>query len=177
MMATVSICERSCTQRKPAWRSSTVTSASELVALHVHAAMPHPSVRPSRRIEPTAGGRFENSIGFIDRAGLTPGGTYDYRIRGRVPRADRDEARLDFHTVPRGYALPARFALGAVTLHVTPAPVVEADSEDRGGLIALRAVDRWADEALTRGGPDRDAPGLVGALTDALLGVPLRGAG
>jgi RNA polymerase sigma factor (sigma-70 family) len=38
---------------------------------------------------------------------------------------------------------------------------------------ALAAVDRWADEALARGGPDREAPGLVRDLVDALLGVPL----
>jgi L-cysteine:1D-myo-inositol 2-amino-2-deoxy-alpha-D-glucopyranoside ligase len=37
----------------------------------------------------------------------------------------------------------------------------------------VRAVDRWADEALTRGGPDPDAPHLVRALTDALLGILL----
>jgi L-cysteine:1D-myo-inositol 2-amino-2-deoxy-alpha-D-glucopyranoside ligase len=38
---------------------------------------------------------------------------------------------------------------------------------------ALAAVDRWAAEALARAGPDPDAPGLVGDLADALLGVQL----
>jgi L-cysteine:1D-myo-inositol 2-amino-2-deoxy-alpha-D-glucopyranoside ligase len=36
---------------------------------------------------------------------------------------------------------------------------------------ALRCVDRWAAEALTRGGDDRHAPGLVRDMADALLGV------
>jgi L-cysteine:1D-myo-inositol 2-amino-2-deoxy-alpha-D-glucopyranoside ligase len=38
---------------------------------------------------------------------------------------------------------------------------------------ALAAVDRWADEALTRGGTFAEAPGLVRDLVDALLGVDL----
>jgi len=36
---------------------------------------------------------------------------------------------------------------------------------------ALAAVDRWAHECLTRGGEDPAAPGLVGRLLDALLGI------
>ena len=79
-------------------------------------------------------------LGFIDHFNLTPGQAYDYRIRGKVPRADRDEQRVDFHTVPRGYALPSRFALGDVVLHVTPAPVVEADTATSGTLTALRKL-------------------------------------
>ncbi|WP_293676428.1 hypothetical protein [uncultured Phenylobacterium sp.] len=82
-------------------------------------------------------------LGFIDHFDLTPGESYDYRIRGRVPRADRDEARVDFHTVPRGYALPARFGLGDVMLHVTPAPVVEAETLALGGLTAQRKLIRF----------------------------------
>ena len=38
---------------------------------------------------------------------------------------------------------------------------------------ALAAVDRWAHECLTRGGEDPAAPGLVGRLLDALLGIRL----
>jgi hypothetical protein len=45
-------------------------------------------------------------LGFLDHFDLTPGETYDYRIRGKVPRADRDEARVDFHTVPRALRCP-----------------------------------------------------------------------
>jgi L-cysteine:1D-myo-inositol 2-amino-2-deoxy-alpha-D-glucopyranoside ligase len=38
---------------------------------------------------------------------------------------------------------------------------------------ALAAVDRWAEETLTRGGRHPDAPALVRDLADALLGVQL----
>jgi L-cysteine:1D-myo-inositol 2-amino-2-deoxy-alpha-D-glucopyranoside ligase len=38
---------------------------------------------------------------------------------------------------------------------------------------ALRVVDRWADEALGRGGTDASAPALVVRTVDALLGVRL----
>ncbi|WP_036260399.1 hypothetical protein [Methylocapsa aurea] len=82
-------------------------------------------------------------LGFIDRFDLTPGEAYDYRIRGKVPRADRDEQRVDFHTAPRGYALPSRFALGEVVLHVTPAPIVEADAAASDTLTALRKLIRF----------------------------------
>jgi len=82
-------------------------------------------------------------LGFLDRFDLTPGDAYDYRIRGTVPRADRDETRVDFHTVPRGYALPSRFALGDVVLHVTPAPVVDAETAAAGDLTALRKFVRF----------------------------------
>ncbi|MEV4109652.1 cysteine--1-D-myo-inosityl 2-amino-2-deoxy-alpha-D-glucopyranoside ligase [Nonomuraea sp. NPDC049695] len=46
-----------------------------------------------------------------------------------------------------------------------------ADDLDSPGAVA--AVDAWAAEALTTGGPDPDAPGLVRDLADALLGVAL----
>lgn len=46
-----------------------------------------------------------------------------------------------------------------------------ADDLDTPG--ALAAVDRWAHECLTRGGEDPAAPGLVGRLLDALLGIRL----
>ena len=36
---------------------------------------------------------------------------------------------------------------------------------------ALEAVDRWASQALTRGGDDPGAPGILGRALDALLGV------
>jgi L-cysteine:1D-myo-inositol 2-amino-2-deoxy-alpha-D-glucopyranoside ligase len=47
-------------------------------------------------------------------------------------------------------------------------------SDDLDAPGALRAVDRWAGEALARGGDDPAAPAAVAALTDALLGVALR---
>ena len=36
---------------------------------------------------------------------------------------------------------------------------------------ALAAVDRWADQTLTRGGDDVAAPGVLARVLDALLGV------
>jgi L-cysteine:1D-myo-inositol 2-amino-2-deoxy-alpha-D-glucopyranoside ligase len=46
-------------------------------------------------------------------------------------------------------------------------------ADDLDTPAALTAIDRWADEALTRGGTDPDAPALVAATADALLGVAL----
>jgi L-cysteine:1D-myo-inositol 2-amino-2-deoxy-alpha-D-glucopyranoside ligase len=46
-------------------------------------------------------------------------------------------------------------------------------ADDLDTPAALRAVDRWAAETVTRGGTDPDAPRLIPALTDALLGVRL----
>ena len=50
--------------------------------------------------------------------------------------------------------------------------VRERLADDLDTPAALAAVDRWADEALTRGGPTA-APGLVRDPVDALLGVEL----
>ncbi|QGN57270.1 cysteine--1-D-myo-inosityl 2-amino-2-deoxy-alpha-D-glucopyranoside ligase [Nostocoides sp. HKS02] len=44
-----------------------------------------------------------------------------------------------------------------------------ADDLDTPG--ALRAVDRWAKQCLTRGGPDAGAPGVLARTIDAVLGV------
>ncbi len=46
-------------------------------------------------------------------------------------------------------------------------------SNDLDTQKALAAVDAWADEALTAGGSDIEAPALVRAAVDALLGVLL----
>jgi L-cysteine:1D-myo-inositol 2-amino-2-deoxy-alpha-D-glucopyranoside ligase len=46
-----------------------------------------------------------------------------------------------------------------------------ADDLDAPGAIAV--VDRWAEQALTRGGADADAPAQVTRTVDALLGVRL----
>jgi L-cysteine:1D-myo-inositol 2-amino-2-deoxy-alpha-D-glucopyranoside ligase len=51
--------------------------------------------------------------------------------------------------------------------------VRELLSDDLDSPHALAAVDRWADEQLTRGGDDPEGPRLVGRLVDALLGVRL----
>src|SRR5829696_6819468 len=46
-------------------------------------------------------------------------------------------------------------------------------ADDLDTPAALTALDRWADEALARGGPDPEAPALVRAMADALLGIAL----
>jgi len=46
-------------------------------------------------------------------------------------------------------------------------------SDDLDSPSALTAVDRWCDEALSRGGRDAGAPALMAAACDALLGVDL----
>jgi L-cysteine:1D-myo-inositol 2-amino-2-deoxy-alpha-D-glucopyranoside ligase len=51
------------------------------------------------------------------------------------------------------------------------ARVRERLSDDLDTVAALAAVDRWADEALTRGGDDPAAPALLRATVDALLGI------
>lgn len=124
-------------------------------------------------------------LGFIDTLDLVPGTAYDYRIRGKVPRADRDEARVDFQTVPRGYQLPSHFFLGLVGLHVLPAPVVEADTGASGSLIALRKLIRFKQlvidlSALTdrvlldgRSSGPADIVGLRAGAVVATLSVPL----
>ncbi|GAB2673491.1 cysteine--1-D-myo-inosityl 2-amino-2-deoxy-alpha-D-glucopyranoside ligase [Thalassiella azotivora] len=51
--------------------------------------------------------------------------------------------------------------------------VRERLADDLDAPAALAAVDRWAADALTRGGSDGSAPGLVARTVDALLGVRL----
>ena len=46
-------------------------------------------------------------------------------------------------------------------------------ADDLDSPRALEAVDRWAAQALTRGGDDPGAPGIVGRALDALLGIRL----
>jgi L-cysteine:1D-myo-inositol 2-amino-2-deoxy-alpha-D-glucopyranoside ligase len=53
------------------------------------------------------------------------------------------------------------------------ARVRERLADDLDTPMALLAVDRWASEAVTTGGQDASAPGLVRDLVDALLGVKL----
>lgn len=67
----------------------------------------------------------------------------------------------------------------AVALGAGPdaAPVLAAVraalAEDLDSPSALSAVDAWASAALTEGGPDTSAPGLVRTTVDTLLGVRL----
>jgi L-cysteine:1D-myo-inositol 2-amino-2-deoxy-alpha-D-glucopyranoside ligase len=53
------------------------------------------------------------------------------------------------------------------------ARVRERLSDDLDSPAALTAIDRWTDEALTRGGTDTGAPALVRDTVDALLGIRL----
>jgi len=46
-------------------------------------------------------------------------------------------------------------------------------ADDLDTVNALSTVDRWATEALHRGGRDADAPRLVQDIVDALLGISL----
>ena len=68
-------------------------------------------------------------------------------------------------------------AAASLTAGPAAAPVLDRVrdrlADDLDTPACLTAVDRWADEALTRGGTSTDAPALVRALTDALLGVAL----
>ena len=48
----------------------------------------------------------------IDKDGLTPGRSYDYRIVGSVRRRDRDERMYDLHTVPAWISAAAQFPMG-----------------------------------------------------------------
>ncbi|TDD55483.1 cysteine--1-D-myo-inosityl 2-amino-2-deoxy-alpha-D-glucopyranoside ligase [Saccharopolyspora elongata] len=75
----------------------------------------------------------------------------------------------------------ARLARWREAVALESAPVAEQAvarlrerlSDDLDTQQALRAIDAWADEALTAGGSDRGAPGLIRAAVDALLGVEL----
>ena len=66
--------------------------------------------------------------------------------------------------VSRPSGPPADAVLDGVRRHL-------ADDLDAPGALAV--VDRWAKEAVTRGGPDTSAPQLVARTVDALLGVRL----
>jgi L-cysteine:1D-myo-inositol 2-amino-2-deoxy-alpha-D-glucopyranoside ligase len=82
---------------------------------------------------------------------------------GRLPAA---EARLGRW---RAAVSPATAPSAEETLRTVRARL--ADDLDTVGAIA--AVDAWADAALTTGGSDTAAPGLVRDLVDALLGIAL----
>jgi L-cysteine:1D-myo-inositol 2-amino-2-deoxy-alpha-D-glucopyranoside ligase len=90
-------------------------------------------------------------------------------------RADRDWFAS---TLSDGQARLARWRQ-AVALPSGPAaePVLdrvrERLADDLDTPACLTAVDRWADEALTRGGPSAKAPALIRDLVDALLGIAL----
>ncbi len=95
---------------------------------------------------------------------------HHYRSDWEWTRADLDiaAARLDrWRRAAGGLAGPGASAVVARMRETL------ADDLDAPG--ALAAVDRWADEALSRGGSDRSAADAVRVAVDALLGVQLRG--
>jgi L-cysteine:1D-myo-inositol 2-amino-2-deoxy-alpha-D-glucopyranoside ligase len=62
---------------------------------------------------------------------------------------------------------------GGPPADATVEEVRAALADDLDSPRALAAVDRWAAEALTRGGDDLGAPGLLARALDALLGLRL----
>lgn len=60
---------------------------------------------------------------------------------------------------------------GGPAAEATIEAVRAALADDLDSPAALAALDAWADLALTRGGDDLGAPGLVGRTLDALLGI------
>ncbi|MGV3708053.1 MAG: hypothetical protein ACO1Q7_04370 [Gemmatimonas sp.] len=77
-------------------------------------------------IVPTILPAWHRALGFahIDRAGLSTGASYDYRIVGTVRRRDRDERLYDLHTVPRNYRLPRCFRWGTATVWTNRSAIV-----------------------------------------------------
>lgn len=101
-------------------------------------------------------GEWNRGLGFahLDRADLVPGEAYDYRITGSVPRADRDELRFDFHTVPRHYRLPQCFVLGPVTIWASEVPEIQAESLN-GSPAVLRKGFKFGQLTLDLAVPTR----------------------
>ena len=91
-------------------------------------------------VAPTLLAPWRRGWGFahLDNRGLTSGQSYDYRIVGHVPRADRDEIAYDLHTVPRGYRLPINFRWGNVNVWSDKPPVVRAIDTFAGDPATIR---------------------------------------
>ncbi len=92
----------------------------------------------------------------------------DHHYRGEWSYTDTSlteaEDRLDRWA--RAFALPAGPAAGPVVQQLR-----ERLADDLDSPAALAAVDRWVQEALTRGGDDTAAPRQLVDAVDALLGV------
>jgi len=113
-------------------------------------------------------------VSTLCESGLDPA-SLRLALLGAHYRADRDwtAAMLDDAS-----ARLARWrAAAALPAGPDAAPVLDRVrvrlADDLDTPAALAAVDRWAGEALSRGGSDPDAPALVRDLADALLGVRL----
>lgn len=83
---------------------------------------------------------WHRALGFayLDRADLSKNTRYDYRLTGTVPRVDRDEQRVDLHTVPRGYRLPSHFRLADVGVFLPRSSVVSAEREPESPAEPIR---------------------------------------
>jgi L-cysteine:1D-myo-inositol 2-amino-2-deoxy-alpha-D-glucopyranoside ligase len=112
-------------------------------------------------------------------SGLRESGTDPMAIRlGLLAGHYRRDREWFPATLAEAEARLARWRQAAALDHGPAAePVLdrvrERLADDLDTPAALAAVDRWADEALTRGGPSTSAPRLVRDLVDALLGVGL----
>lgn len=113
-------------------------------------------------------------VSKLRRAGVDPAAIRLGLLAGHY-RQDRmwtdavlDEAVARLDRWRRAAALPAA---GAAT--DTIARLRQHLADDLDTPKALAAVDNWADEALTYGGTDTDAPAAIATAVDALLGVRL----
>lgn len=113
-------------------------------------------------------------VSTLRRAGVDPAAIRLGLLAGHY-RQDRmwtdavlDEAVARLDRWRRATVLPAA---GAAT--DTIARLRQHLADDLDTPKALAAVDNWADEALTYGGTDTDAPAAIATAVDALLGVRL----
>lgn len=113
-------------------------------------------------------------VSKLRRAGVDPAAIRLGLLAGHY-RQDRmwtdtvlDDAVARLDRWRRAAALPAA---GAAT--DTIARLRQHLADDLDTPKALAAVDNWADEALTYGGTDTDAPAAIATAVDALLGVRL----
>ena len=126
------------------------------------------------------GGKMSKSRGNLElvsrlRATGTDPAAVRLALLGGHYRADREwfpaqlaEAEARLSRWRAAVALPAGPPAGPVLDRVR-----DRLADDLDTPACLAAVDRWAAEALTRGGSDADAPALVRDLADALLGIGL----
>ena len=126
------------------------------------------------------GGKMSKSRGNLElvsrlRAAGTDPAAVRLALLGGHYRADREwfpaqlaEAEARLSRWRAAVALPAGPPAGPVLDRVR-----DRLADDLDTPACLAAVDRWAAEALTRGGSDADAPALVRDLADALLGIGL----
>jgi L-cysteine:1D-myo-inositol 2-amino-2-deoxy-alpha-D-glucopyranoside ligase len=114
---------------------------------------------------------------FVHRlrdAGVEPGAirlavlAHHYREDWDWTDRGLEEARARLRRWQQAVALPAGPAAES-----TVADMRSAIADDLRTPDAIDAVDRWAADALTRGGSDSGAPGRIRDAVDALLGVRL----